>query len=97
MSAKRKGSQREHKTIAWLEAGKLDGQAYQCTRAAGSLGAWDIIGVGAVGFVAVQVKSNRWPGRAEMATLEGFAVPANCRKLVIRWDDYGREPLIREV
>jgi len=28
-----------------------------------------------------------WPGSAEMATLQAFAVPPNCRRLIHRWRD----------
>jgi Holliday junction resolvase len=41
MSAKAKGTAREHRSIDVLEAA-----GYRCTRAAASLGAWDIIGIG---------------------------------------------------
>jgi hypothetical protein len=41
MNAKAKGTRNEHRSIGMLEAA-----GYQCTRAAGSLGAWDIIGIG---------------------------------------------------
>ena len=38
LNAKCKGTVREHRSIALLEA-----SGYRCTRAAASLGAWDII------------------------------------------------------
>lgn len=41
MNAKRKGTRNEHRSIRLLEAG-----GYACTRAAASLGVWDIIGWG---------------------------------------------------
>jgi Holliday junction resolvase len=40
MNAKAKGSRNERRSIRLLEAA-----GYACTRAAASLGAWDIIGV----------------------------------------------------
>jgi hypothetical protein len=46
MNAKRKGTAREHRSIAVLEAA-----GYRCTRAAASLGAWDVIGVGSTDVV----------------------------------------------
>lgn len=92
MNAKRKGTRNEHRSIALLEA---DG--YQCTRAAGSLGAWDIVGIGSVDIVLVQVKTGRWPGTVEMETMKLFPVPANCRKLVHRWEERKRMPLVKEV
>ena len=56
VNAKRKGTKKEHRSIRPLEAA---GDA--CTRAAASLGAWDIIGVGSL----VQVKTRDWPGSVE--------------------------------
>ena len=47
----------EHRSIRLLEAA-----GYACTRAAASLGAWDIIGVGSTDFALVQVKTRDWPG-----------------------------------
>ena len=41
MNSKAKGTKNEHRSIRLLEAA-----GYACTRAAASLGAWDIIGVG---------------------------------------------------
>lgn len=86
VGAKRKGTRNEYRSKRLLEA-----SGYCVTRAAGSLGAWDLIGVSGTDFVLVQVKSNAWPGRAEMETLAGFAVPSNCKRLVHRWRD--RQPL----
>jgi Holliday junction resolvase len=79
MNAKRKGTAREHRSIAILEA-----TGYRCTRAAASLGAWDIIGIGSTDVVLVQVKSRDWPGSVELETLRDFPCPVNCRKLLHR-------------
>lgn len=92
MNAKRKGTRNEHRTIKLLEAA-----GYACTRAAASLGVWDIIAIGPVDVVLVQVKTNAWPGSAEMETLTLFRAPPNCRKLVHRWRDRQRMPDVREV
>jgi hypothetical protein len=92
MNAKRKGTAREHRSIAVLEAA-----GYRCTRAAASLGAWDVIGVGSTDVVLVQVKSRDWPGVAEMETLRDFPCPAWCKKLVHRWRDRQRMPDMKEV
>jgi Holliday junction resolvase len=92
MNTKRKGNRNEYKSIALLEAA-----GYACTRAAASLGAFDIIAIGADDVLLVQVKSNRWPGRAEMSAIAKFATPANCRKVVHRWRDRRSEPDVREV
>ena len=92
MNAKRKGTAREHRSIALLESA-----GYRCTRAAASLGAWDIIGIGSTDVVLVQVKSRDWPGSAETETLKDFPCPALCRKLVHRWRDRQRVPDVREL
>jgi len=92
MNAKRKGTCNEHRSMALLEAA-----GYSCTRAAASLGAWDIIGIGSADVVLVQVKTRDWPGADEMETLTGFRCPANCRRLVHRWRDRQRLPDVREV
>lgn len=92
MKAKQKGTRNEHRSITLLETA-----GYACTRAAGSLGAWDIIGIGSTDFVLVQVKTNNWPGSVEMETLRNFVVPANAKKLVHRWRDYQRTPDVKEL
>jgi Holliday junction resolvase len=91
-NAKAKGSRNERRSMALLEAA-----GYVCTKAGGSLGAWDVIGIGTNDFVLVQVKSNAWPGSVEMETLQLFRVPKNCKKLVHRWRDMKRAPDVREV
>jgi hypothetical protein len=92
MNAKRKGTAREHRSLALLES-----LGYRCTRAAASLGAWDIIGVGSTDVVLCQVKSRDWPGAAELETLQGFPCPPCCRKLLHRWLDRKRLPDVREL
>ena len=92
MSNKSKGTKREHRSIAILEAA-----GYRCTRAAGSLGCWDVIAVGPTDFVCLQVKSRDWPGAVEMETLKNFPVPPNCKRLIHRWRDYQRLPDVREI
>lgn len=92
MSAKAKGTRNEHRSIRLLEAA-----GYQCTRAAASLGVWDIVGIGSTDIVLVQVKTRDWPGSVEMETLRLFPAPANCRKLVHRWRDRQRLPDMREL
>lgn len=92
MNAKRKGTRNEHRSISLLEAA-----GYQCTRAAGSLGAWDIIGIGSTDVILCQVKTRDWPGTVEMETLRDFPAPSNARKLVHRWRDRQRIPDVREI
>ena len=92
MNTAAKGSRNERRSMAFLEAA-----GYRCTRSAGSLGAWDVIGIGTADVVLVQTKSGRWPSRAEMQTLEAFEVPPNVRKVIHRWRAYRRLPDVREV
>jgi hypothetical protein len=92
MNAKAKGTRNEHRSRLLLEAA-----GYAVTRAAASLGAWDLIGVGSTDVVLVQVKTRDWPGAVEMETLSTFPVPSNCRRLVHRWCDRQRVPDVREV
>lgn len=92
MNAKRKGTRNEHRSIALLEAA-----GYSCTRAAASLGVWDIVAIGSTDVVLCQLKTNAWPGSVEMETLTEFAAPANCRKLAHRWRDRQHMPDVREV
>jgi len=91
-NGKAKGTRNQHRSIRLLEAA-----GYHCCRAAASLGAWDIVAIGPVDVVLVQVKSNAWPGTVEMETLSGFACPADCRRLVHRWRDRQRTPDVREL
>lgn len=92
MNGKRKGTRNEHRSMLLLESA-----GYSCTRAAASLGAWDVIGVGGTDVVLVQVKTRDWPGAVEMETLRGFRCPANCRRLVHRWRDRQRLPDVKEL
>lgn len=92
MNAKRKGSRNEHRSMRLLES-----LGYSCIRAAASLGAFDVIGIGQADVILLQVKSNRWPHEAEMETLKDFRCPANCRRLIHRWRDRVRLPDVREV
>jgi Holliday junction resolvase len=87
-----KGTRNEHRSRLLLEAA-----GYAVTRAAASLGAWDLIGVGSTDVVLVQVKTRDWPGSVEMETLTTFKVPPNCRRLVHRWRERQRVPDVREV
>jgi hypothetical protein len=52
MNTKRKGNRNEHRSIALLEAA-----GYLCTRAAASLGVFDIVGIGTPMWVLVLVQT----------------------------------------
>ncbi len=92
MNAKAKGTRNEHRSIAILEAA-----GYRCTRAAASLGEWDIVGIGASDIVLVQCKTGRWPLSVEIEMLKGFPAPSNCKKLVHRWMPRQRLPEVKEL
>lgn len=92
MNAKAKGTRNEHRSMRLLEAA-----GYRVTRAAASLGEWDLIGVGSTDVVLCQVKTRDWPGSVEMETLRAFPSPPNARKLVHRWRDRQRLPDVREL
>jgi hypothetical protein len=92
MNAKAKGSRNERRTIALLSA-----QGYACTKSGGSLGVFDVIGIGERDIVLCQVKSNCNPARAEMEEIRLFKAPPNCRKQVHVWKDRQRLPDVREI
>lgn len=92
MNAKAKGSRNERRSRAILEAA-----GYAVTRAAASLGCWDLVAIGSSDVVLCQVKTRDWPCAAELETLRSFAAPPNCRKLLHRWRDGQRLPDVREL
>ena len=92
MNAKRKGSRNELKAIRILEAA-----GYSCTKSGGSLGVFDIIAVNGQGMRLIQVKSNRYPCPAERECIELFPVPNNASKEVWVFNDYERQPIVREI
>jgi hypothetical protein len=74
---------------------QLEELGYRCTRAAASLGEWDIIAIGANDTRLVQVKCNRRPGSAEMERLRAFECGALVSKEVwVYKDGKPREPII---
>lgn len=92
MNAKAKGTRNEHRSRQILEAA-----GYRVTRAAASLGDWDLIGISALDVVLCQVKTRDWPGEFERRTLAEFAAPPNARKLIHRWRDRQRQPDVIEL
>lgn len=92
MNTKAKGSKNERKSMALLEA-----SGYRCTKSGASLGCFDVIGVNGAGFVLVQCKSNTWPSLAEMESIRDFPCPPNAVKIVHRWDNRKKLPLVKEI
>lgn len=66
-------------------------------RAAGSKGAFDLVGFRRDGVVLVQVKSGVWPSPEERARLLAIPCPANARKEMHRWLPHARLPDVREL
>jgi len=91
-NCKAKGRKNEWRSMRLLESA-----GYSVTRAAASLGCFDLIGVSSSGLVLVQCKTRDWPSTAEMEQLRLFPAPPNARKLVHRWIDRKRLPDVREV
>lgn len=86
-TAKRKGTRAEHRAITLLEA-----TGYRCTRAAGSLGCWDVIAIRADGVRLIQVKAGArcHVSPAVLADLAAFpAPPAVSREI---WRFFDRQP-----
>jgi Holliday junction resolvase len=92
VNAKAKGRRNE-----WRSRRLLEAEGYKVTRAGGSLGTWDLIGIRKSGVVLVQVKTRDLPGTLEMRELVEFPAPSNCTKLVHRWVDGQRLPDTREL
>lgn len=92
MNAKRKGTRNEHKSMKFLEAA-----GYSCTRAAASLGVFDIIAISRKEILLVQTKSNRWANSKEIEAMRKFPAPKNAKKLIHRWRDRAGFPDVREV
>lgn len=91
-NAKRKGTRNEHKSMRLHSAAG----AY-CVRAGGSLGIFDFIALYPDYLLLVQVKSNRWPGGRELQALSAFCAPPYGHKIIERWDDYARSPIVRGI
>jgi hypothetical protein len=94
MDNKAKGNRRERMTRDFLER-----LGYSVVKAGGSLGLFDLIAVGPLDVLLIQVKSNRWPRPAEMRAMAELRAPAFpiVKKVVYRWDDRKATPYMRDV
>lgn len=92
MNTKAKGTRNEHRSAEILEAA-----GYRVTRAAASLGAWDLVAISSRDVMLVQVKTRDWPGRVELETLREFPAPHCARKILHRWRHRARRPDVREL
>jgi Holliday junction resolvase len=89
--SKAKGTRNEHKAMRALEV-----TGYHTTRAAGSLGMFDVIAINAQGLRLIQVKTNRDASPVEREQIALFdRLPPNATKEIWIYKDYAREPLIK--
>ena len=87
-NAKAKGSRREREVRKHYEK-----TGATIAKSGGSLGVWDLVGYWEpTCWVAIQVKSNVWPGKKEMENIRAAAPPYTIR-LVIRIKDGKPHPL----
>lgn len=94
MSNKAKGTRAEHKTMRLLET-----LGYRCTRAAASLGEWDVIAISRREVRLIQVKCGKRPyiHPAERETLESFHTPPGVSREIWYWKDRAPKPRIEEL
>lgn len=92
-NTKQKGSRNERRSRdLYLKLG------WYVTKAAASLGIWDLVCLGPDECHLIQVKSNRNPPKHEMVELNGFVAPKYAKKLLHVWIDRKRGgPLISEI
>jgi len=77
----------------------LEAAGYACTRAAASLGVFDVVAIGPVDIRLVQVKAG---DRCQLRPIEreqiaAFTAPSNASKEVWKFYDRRREPVIERV
>jgi hypothetical protein len=93
LNTKAKGSRGERRARRVLEAA-----GYRCTRAAASLGLFDVIAIGPLDVRLLQVKTGTATlSLGEREQLELFHVPANVTKEYWRFRDRARAPLIEVI
>lgn len=92
LNTARKGARLERKVADFYAK-----QGYRCMRSAASKGPFDLVAYNRVNVLFIQVKSNGWPGSAEIQRIQDEAVPIMAQKLVVRWDDYQSAPQVREI
>jgi hypothetical protein len=69
----------------------LESCGYRCSRLAGGLGDFHVIGIGSTDAVLLLVKSRK-PDPSELENLKNICRPANFRKLVHVWSRYAHFP-----
>ncbi len=91
-ASKAKGSRNERRSRDLLRAA-----GYSVTKAGGSLGMFDLIGIGTTDVVLVQCKTNRTASPAEREMIQLFKAPPNTRKLLHVWFDRIKLPDVIEL
>ena len=92
MNAKAKGARIERRARDYM----LNQQkALAVIKAGGSFGVFDLIALGKCYVTLVQVKTNRWPGQAEMRRIRDFPNLPYATKLILRFNDGQKHPQIR--
>jgi Holliday junction resolvase len=88
--SKAKGSRAELRAIRILEAA-----GYVCTKAGGSLGVFDVIGLGPADVRAIQVKAGTARlSRVEREIIAGLQLAPNVSRECWRFPDYARAPVV---
>lgn len=76
----------------------LTAAGYACSRAAASLGIFDVIAIGTADIRLVQVKSGgAYCSAIEREQIAHFAAPWNCSREIWRFPDRCKEPLIERI
>ena len=92
-NAKAKGARAEHRAIRILEAA-----GYSCTKAAGSLGMFDVIALGPHDIRCLQVKSGTtYCSRIEREMMRECVLPSNVTREIWRFPDRCKDPLIERI
>jgi hypothetical protein len=76
----------------------LTAAGYACSRAAASLGIFDVVAIGAADIRLVQVKSGgAYCSSVERELIARFVAPWNCSREIWRFPDRCKEPFIERV
>lgn len=94
MNTKAKGNRAEHRAMKILEAA-----GYSCTRAAASLGIFDVIAIGARDVRLIQVKAG---DRCQIDAIEreairSFIAPVNASREIWKFHDRVKHPVIERL
>lgn len=92
MNTAAKGRRNEHRSMALFEA-----MGYETLRSAASKTRWDFIAWNAHETYFVQVRTGRWPSPAEMEDFKQAMIPPRSSKIIHRWEQGQRLPLVKTV